>query len=845
VPVEDRVRTAARPGATASLSTVPDGAPRGRAAPRAPARTRLVAVGCLLIAWVAFVYPIFGGKVHFPTDFANTSFAAPGSKARVTSNLIDSDDFLLIYPWHAYLGRQLREGHLPLWDPTRFAGAPLAADIPVGAFYPPNWLYIFGHVTVVATIIWAATLAACLLLMYWLLGLLRLHPIAAALGAVVWTFGGFMVSWGMFDAFIAAAVWLPMALAGWELARRRRRWGVPVMGLGLALSLLGGHAQISLYVWLGTALWAGVSILADAYGAWRSASRGPLSGPSPARVVVTGGLTLAAGFAVAAGLAAVQILATAQYAGLIIRQNQTYAQASAFRMQPNELATLLIPDYRGNSLSGNYMGWIGFYVESTVFAGVLSPPLAAAAFCHRNRRAVAAAAVLTGVGVLCALGTPLYHLLYAVVPGFSTTREITRFKVLIDFGLAALAALGLDAVLKPANRAARRVALGAAVLTLGGVGLMTALRWGTTVTAGYLTPRGLREAAVLAAAIVAIAVAARIPAWSAAAALVVLVAMGVDLWFFGFGYHPFQPDVPVYPTDAEISHLEQTSGPRQRYVMSQGLAVPIDASMVYPGLYSLNGYDAFIPAYFAQLLNLVDPTMAFDALNNNVTNLQALSTEPPILDLLGVTRVVTPLGKPAPGTPVFAGDSRPYTGVTTIYSEPDAFPPAFVTPCWTQAGDAAALAELKTMTLAQLRSTAVVARSPAAALPASPASCAAGPGAAIERYRAQDVVASVPASSPGGLLVLTDEWYPGWTATVDGRRVPILRVDEALRGVAIGPGAHSVEFRYAPSWPLEGLALTVLTLAVIGLWVAAGGRRGPGGVPEDRPGRPERAPGAR
>ena len=150
-----------------------------------PARARFVALGCLVAVWIAFVYPLFGGKVHFPTDFQTLFYGPAGSAPRITSNQVDSDAYLAEYPWHAYLGRQLAAGHLPLWDPSRFAGVPFAADISVGTFYPPNWLYALDSPTIVASAIWAATLLASLLLAYWFLSLVRLHPLAAALGAEI------------------------------------------------------------------------------------------------------------------------------------------------------------------------------------------------------------------------------------------------------------------------------------------------------------------------------------------------------------------------------------------------------------------------------------------------------------------------------------------------------------------------------------------------------------------------------------------------------------------------------------------------------------------------------------
>src|SRR5207245_9800362 len=98
----------------------------------------------------------------------------------------------------------------------------------------------------------------------------------------------------------------------------------------------------------------------------------------------------------------------------------------------------------------------------------------------------------------------------------------------------------------------------------------------------------------------------------------------------------------------------------------------------------------------------------------------------------------------------------------------------------------------------------------------------------LTRYDPEDVVVSLPATddAQGGILVLSDQWYPGWTATVDGRPAPILRVDLALRGVELGPGGHTVEFRYQPRWPLNGFGLSALTLGVMAAIALRPARRG-------------------
>jgi len=73
------------------------------------------------------------------------------------------------------------------------------------------------------------------------------------------------------------------------------------------------------------------------------------------------------------------------------------------------------------------------------------------------------------------------------------------------------------------------------------------------------------------------------------------------------------------------------------------------------------------------------------------------------------------------------------------------------------------------------------------------------------------------------LLILTDIFYPGWKAFVDGRPAPIRRVDYLLRGVALPPGSHRVEFRYQPAsfragWIISLLGLLVTVAAAVIGW---------------------------
>jgi hypothetical protein len=74
-----------------------------------------------------------------------------------------------------------------------------------------------------------------------------------------------------------------------------------------------------------------------------------------------------------------------------------------------------------------------------------------------------------------------------------------------------------------------------------------------------------------------------------------------------------------------------------------------------------------------------------------------------------------------------------------------------------------------------------------------------------------------------GYLVVDDGWFPGWTATVDGRETPVLRADYLLRAVRLPPSHHLVRLVYAPLTYLLGATISLATaLALLGFTLATG-----------------------
>jgi uncharacterized membrane protein YfhO len=68
----------------------------------------------------------------------------------------------------------------------------------------------------------------------------------------------------------------------------------------------------------------------------------------------------------------------------------------------------------------------------------------------------------------------------------------------------------------------------------------------------------------------------------------------------------------------------------------------------------------------------------------------------------------------------------------------------------------------------------------------------------------------------GGLLVLKDVYNAGWYATLNGRDVPILRVNGLVRGVFVpAPGSYTVRFSYRPATFTYGLYLSLASAALL------------------------------
>jgi hypothetical protein len=99
-------------------------------------------------------------------------------------------------------------------------------------------------------------------------------------------------------------------------------------------------------------------------------------------------------------------------------------------------------------------------------------------------------------------------------------------------------------------------------------------------------------------------------------------------------------------------------------------------------------------------------------------------------------------------------------------------------------------------------------------------SSSATPGrAVVTREDPLEIV--IDAEAPvDGFLLLADTFYPGWSAQVDGKFVPLYRANVMLRGIQLPRGHHQVRFTYDPPGFVTGLQITMLSVSMLLLWGA-------------------------
>ena len=163
-----------------------------------------------------------------------------------------------------------------------------------------------------------------------------------------------------------------------------------------------------------------------------------------------------------------------------------------------------------------------------------------------------------------------------------------------------------------------------------------------------------------------------------------------------------------------------------------------------------------------------------------------------------------------------------HSGDVKVYEVLDALPRAYIVHQTRVLDDQAAMAALAEPSFDPAQTATLAA---GRALDESPPSVAAV--ATVTRYDPEAITIEASTSAPG-YLVLSDAWYPGWKATVDGEPAAIERANVHFRALYLAPGKHTVRLVYRPASFYVGVGISaVCVVGLAAVWVGGtGSRRG-------------------
>jgi hypothetical protein len=283
-----------------------------------------------------------------------------------------------------------------------------------------------------------------------------------------------------------------------------------------------------------------------------------------------------------------------------------------------------------------------------------------------------------------------------------------------------------------------------------------------------------------------------------------------DLLWFAYGRSAQCDPALYFPAIPALEQLH--TAPAGRMIGYQCLP-PRLAEMA--GLHDVRGYDAVDPSRFIDLMTLAaSPESPKPRYAQTQWFLPKSQFEPPdgirlspVLDLLNVRYVIF-RGTPPPGLkPAF--QSSDYWVAVNHSALPRAFVPERV--------ETAEASSQLTLLGAQHFDPKKIAY-----VESNSGISSSGPGTAdILNETPDEVTISANMQNPG-LLILADLWDKGWHAFVGEHEQPVLKVDYALRGVALPAGKSTVQFRYQPGSLRLGLALALFGIAAVASWALAG-----------------------
>ena len=752
------------------------------------------------------------------------------------------------YPLRHLMAEQVLAGALPLWNPYIYFGTPLLAGLQIGFFYPLTIIHYILPFDLAFNyyIILHYFLAA--VFTYLFVRHLGLSRAGAMISAVAFAFSGYLLSVSNMNTTLTSVVWLPLALLFWDRYLGIKREERPCLPAGrekegeggkkkaffspyfsiiflilvLSLMFLGGEPTI-IYVTGFVLFFWGIVF-----------SKGKINKLKSVPVLL-------AAFLAVACLVGIQLLPFLELSALSNRVTMVQYKLVSMRSLPiREVIGFIFPYFYGNQIqAGNYSPMLlGEILQDWLlspYLGMIPFVFLIFSFSGKLKKESIFFAIAGLVCLFMAFGsyTPFHYLLYRILPGIAVIRYPIKYIFLTIFAVSVMAGIGYDHVMGKDQLAKRCLAAFSLIFMLFGIGYTLSYHFRKEIffflkaKYAHLPPYFLAVLwhnllfninSLFFTAVVALCCAAVL--FLRNRGILKNTAFGlamVGILFFDL----FSNNMSLnYPSSAEVYHKIT---PNLKAIGERGGI----SRIFYSAELEKHNRSVYGPDFDAALIESLDkltsdrlvPYHLYDSFGYESIELQEyvdyfreFMYEKPFsrMNLIDLTdgKYLADLKPIRAAGLKLIGKQEYFYGKVYLYENPGSIPRPYLVGKYLVAGDKKAAFSAMADHRFDPKKVVVLSEDPKVKTGGS------GGRAHLIVYRPNEVSVEAETESDG-FMVLTDSYYPGWKATVDGKETKIYKADYMFRAVYLKAGKHSVRFIYDPLSLKIGAMFTAL--GILGL----------------------------
>lgn len=732
------------------------------------------------------------------------------------------EDFPNVYfPMKYHILNELKAGSFSLWNPNIFSGVPMSALAYTGELYPLNLLLVPFSKLDISYMYWLMEISVLFhlllggIFMYILMRYLKISHFSSLVSAVLFALSPLLVVHLKHINIVESIIWLPLIFLFFHRALhaddiKDSIWAGLIMGI----SILAGHIQINYLMFLFLFAYF-IHFLITEKNAFLSKIRPFIF----KKIVIAAPLVI-----LSFGVSAVGLLPALELNDLSVRSlNNSFAFYSSYSLNPLQfILTSLFPHFfGGQSETAAYWGEWNYW-ELVCYPGIIPLLFILIAFPFlKDQKFIKFLFIAALLSLSLAFGYYFfsYYIAYYLLPGITLFRVPARFMLLYNFSLIIAAGFAIDLFLANTEKIRSFLPLykkNILVIIYSAVIFISILTFliivlpkdalikifsgseaegNLMVTKDFLIKNSIKSfSAFFLIILPSLAIISKYLKRSINLNLFkisILLLVFIDLFIFGFQFNnSIYGPKDYFPKTKEIEYLEQIAQGSKRTIING--SIHPNSSLVY-NFESIEGNvsQAMLARYYYFINEAVSEKI-----------LPLYSDGPVSANRLKLLNACYFLSD--------KNDKYKNIDKTDLYELPACLDRAFIV-------HAAKIEENDEKTLAKIddpdfdpSKKIILKKKPDLTLPNNDFASY-NDKVEITGYK-PDKIEIEANLEKNGILFLSEVYYPGWEAYVDGAKTEIYQANYLFRAIELRQGKHSVKFIYNPKIFKIALIISIISL---------------------------------